>query len=647
MSLISVCRVLSAVLLFCVPILGIAFTLDLGSRLGVAIWREQATLAILGFAVAGGAAQIGSREGLRFGDAGRVACLVMAALALLACGRAALEYEHLVAVGYLGFGPEYMINLALAAAGIAVLVVVTTIISGWVLAILAGVFFAYAMVADQLPGFLGGQAPEFDFLLGYLFLDSSGILGTALSVVVSVVVPYVLLGTALFKFGGGDLFIDLSLATMGRFRGGSAKASIVASSLFGSVSGSAVANVVTTGIVTIPLMRKGGFSRTQAGAVEAVASTGGQLLPPVMGAAAFIMADTLGVSYAEVALAGLVPALLFYLAVFLQVHLHALKLGLEPLPRAERPSVRRTLRTYWMFLIPIFLLIYLLFFERMRPELAALWSICGVLLAGVVYNPRQMTLGAMLDMLLSTGRALLDVLTVTAVAGLIIGILSITGLSFSLGLGILEASGSSIALLLLASAITAIIFGMGMPTTAVYVLLAALIAPALTRGGIDPMAAHLFLLYFGVLSMITPPVCLAAFAAASVARAPLMRTGWQSAKLGAVAFVVPFLFVASPVLLMQDAPLGTTIRTLGTGGLGCIFFAAAVEGYLMRPLGAGLRLLAAAGGLMMLAPDGALTHSAWAGNLDWIGLAICVAVAAMAVATRHREPVAVTPEAAE
>ena len=321
----------------------------------------------------------------------------MAVLALIACGRAALIYENLVAVGYLGFGPEYWPNLLLAAAGIAVLVVVTTVISGWVLAILAFVFFGYAMVANMLPGFLSGQSPKVDFLIGYLFLDSSGILGTALSVVISVVVPYVLLGTALFRFGGGDMFIDLSLATMGRFRGGSAKASIVASSLFGSVSGSAVANVVTTGIVTIPLMRKGGFSATQAGAVEAVASTGGQLLPPVMGAAAFIMADTLGVSYAEVALAGLVPALLFYLAVFLQVHLHALKLGLTPLPRADRPSARRTLRRYWMFLLPIGLLIYLLFVARMRPELAALWSVCGVLVAGAVYDWRQMTLRALAD----------------------------------------------------------------------------------------------------------------------------------------------------------------------------------------------------------------------------------------------------------
>jgi len=616
-------------LLAAMPLVGIVYALHLPAYLGYPLWPQQAALALLGLGLAAGFLSRDIR-GRRHGARGPALLDWLFALVILViCFGAAIDYEELVAIGYLGDGAQYWVNLI--ASGVAVLLLVEGVrrFAGWPMMLLVLAFILYGLFPDSLPPPLRGQRMNADFLTAYIFLDPSGILGTALGVVVTTVIAYVLLGSALFRFGGGQLFLDLSLASMGRYRGGSAKAAVVASSLFGTVSGSAVANVMTTGIVTIPLMKASGFARTRAGAVEAVASTGGQLLPPVMGAAAFIMAEFLNLPYAEVALAALLPALLFYFAVFVQIHLYAARAGLRPLTRDERPKMGVTLRRFWMFLIPIALLIYLLFVARWQPELAAFAATIATVAAGGVYDWRNLRPSVLLDVLVSTGRSLIEIVVVTAVAGVIIGVLAITGLSFSLGMAIVDLSGGSTMLLLVLTGLAAIVFGMGMPTTAVYIVMATLIAPALVQGGIVPIAAHLYLLYFGVLSMITPPVCLASFAAASLARAPFMATGWQSVKLGAVALLVPFLFVASPALLLQGDSLLETGLALATGIAGCILLGAGIEGYLRGPLSAGLRVLSALAGVALLLPDGASVDAPWAGWSDPFGALLAVVVVAI------------------
>ena len=591
-----------------IPIVGILYAFSVPSYFGYALWGEQASLGVLGLALAATFLIKPARAASVATGRPPVFDLVCAMLGLVLCLLTAVRYEALVSMGFLGMGAEYYINLVTAGLTMLLLLEALRRLTGWAMVILVSLCLAYAVRAGSLPGVLRGQTPDLDFLLGYLHLDSSGILGTPLAVVVSTVIAYVLLGNALFRLGGGQLFLDLPLAAMGRYRGGPAKASVVASSLFGSISGSAVANVATTGIVTIPLMKKCGYKPQQAAAIEAVASTGGQLLPPIMGAAAFIMAEFLGIPYAEVALAALVPAILFYLALLVQIHLHAARNGIRPMSKEERPDAMRTLRRYWPFLAPVVMLFVLLFGLRWSPEQAAFASLVATLIAAWMVGEHSIGLRSLLGILEGTGRSLLEIVAITAAAGVIVGVLSLTGLSFSLGLSIADAAGSLPMVLLLITAIAAIVFGMGMPTTAVYVLMAALVAPALVAAGFNPLASHLFVLYFGVLSMITPPVCLASFAAASMAGAPFMRSGWESMRFGAVAFIVPFVFVAYPPLLLQGdmdaAQWASTGIAFVTAMLGFLMLAAAMEGFLFRTLKWSARCVTALAGLLLMIPEG-------------------------------------------
>lgn len=599
-------------LLAAIPLAGLLYAFSVPSYFGYALWGEQAALAVLGlglsatFLIKPALSRLGDRARPPWYD------VVCSALAFLLCLWTAIRYEWLVSIGFLGIGANYYINLVVA--GLTLLLVLEALrrLTGMAMVALVLASLVYAMFASEMPGALNGQTPDLDFLVGYLQLDSAGILGTPLSVVVSTVIAYVLLGNALFRLGGGQLFLDLPLAAMGRYRGGPAKASVLASSLFGSISGSAVANVATTGIVTIPLMKKCGYRAEQAAAIEAVSSTGGQLLPPIMGAAAFIMAEFLGISYVEVALAALIPAILFYMALLVQIHLHAARSGIRPMTAEERPDAKRTLRRYWPFLIPIGLLLVILFALRWTPEKAAFASLVATFVAAVIVGEHKVGPRAIVGIFEATGKSLLEIIAITAAAGVIVGVLSITGLSFSLGLSIADLAGPLPIMLLLMAAVTAILFGMGMPTTAVYVLMATLIAPSLVAAGFDPLASHLFVLYFGVLSMITPPVCLAAFAAASMAGAPFMRSGWQSVRFGATAFLVPFVFVACPPLLLHGDMSSSDWLAAGTAFvtamLGFLMIAAAIEAYLFHGIGWPIRIPAGIAGLMLVIPeDGALT----------------------------------------
>lgn len=489
--------------------------------------------------------------------------------------------------------------------------------AGLMLFSIVSIFLLYALVADKVPGRLVGKELSPERLVQYAGFDPNAVFSTPLAVGMIVVMLFVFFGQLLFAAGGGNFFTDLAMAATGRTRGGSAKISVVGSALFGSISGSAVANVVTTGVVTIPLMNRGGYSKRDAGAIEAVASTGGQLTPPIMGAAAFLMAEFLDIPYLAVAGAALLPAALYYLAVFTQVDLIAARDNISSADTDGLTPVQ-VLREGWHFILPFAVLLLALFVWRMDPEESALLSSVAIVGVGFLrgYRGERLTLRTLGRVFVDTGIAMINLILVVAAAGFVIGVLNITGLGFALTLVLVDTVGSNLSLLLLASAAICIILGMGMPTSGVYVLLAALVAPSLVQAGITPMAAHLFILYFGMLSMITPPVALAAFAAATITRDDPLLTGVASMRIGWAAFIIPFLFVATPELLME----GNTTRMglmMVLSVIGIIAVTSGIVGYWSGPLNLPLRGLVVVLGLCTLPlgflPAGDIFHEIAAG----------------------------------
>jgi TRAP transporter 4TM/12TM fusion protein len=441
--------------------------------------------------------------------------------------------------------------------------------AGLVLFAIILTFLIYALFADRIPGALVGRELSPVRLLQYLGFDPGAVFSTPLAVGTVIVILFVFFGQLLFKAGGGEFFTDLALAATGRTRGGSAKISIVASALFGSISGSAVSNVVTTGVVTIPLMRRGGYSKTDAGAIEAIASTGGQLTPPIMGAAAFLMAEFLEISYLAVAAAALIPAIIYYASIFIQVDLIAARDKISAVDE-NNGKIGQVLRDGWHFIIPMLVLVLALFWLRYDPEEAAIFSALAIIVVGMMrgYKGSKLSFGDIGRVMISTGTSMVDLLLIVAAAGFIIGVLNATGLGFALTLMLVDVIGQNLFVILVAAAVICVLLGMGMPTSGVYVLLAALIAPSIIEAGVDPLAAHLFILYFGMMSMITPPVALAAFAASAITKANPFATGVAAMRMGWAAYVVPFVFVVTPSLLFQgDAATVAIDMTLALIGI--------------------------------------------------------------------------------
>ncbi|TDI60183.1 MAG: TRAP transporter fused permease subunit [Alphaproteobacteria bacterium] len=482
-------------------------------------------------------------------------------------------------------------------------------VTGTALAILIVLFIAYGLFGHLLPGPLAGRNMRFERFVTLIVLDPNGILGTPLKIASTVVVVFIFFGKTLGRSGGTDYFTDLSAAIMGRFRGGSAKISIVASALFGSISGSAVSNVATTGIVTIPLMRRAGFSATTAAGIEAVASTGGQLMPPVMGAAAFLMAEFLEITYAEVVIAALVPALLYFLALFIQADLRAARDGILGVSSGVGMAQAWTVLVRgWIFPIPFAVLIGGLFWLNLSPQEAGLYAAAAMLVLALTIGggAGKLRVRDALATIPETGRSVLDIIVITAAAGIVIGTLNYTGLSFGLTLVLVRISENSVLVLLIVAALVSIVLGMGMPTVGVYVLLAVLIAPSMIEVGFDSIAVHLFILYFGMMSMITPPIAIAAFAAAGLAKADPMKTGWEAMRFGWMAYVIPFVFVFSPGLLMRGDWL-----LIGLSAVGVWFGSVATVGFLYRPLGPPIRLLFAAVALAVFLPSAVVSSAPW------------------------------------
>jgi TRAP transporter 4TM/12TM fusion protein len=505
---------------------------------------------------------------------------------------------------------------------------------GAVLPIVVIGFFILALVGHRIPGVLQGSFVPLDKLVYYLAWDSSGVLGIPMRIVTTIVVAFVLFGQILSVSGGSSFFTDIAMVVMGRFRGGPAKISVLASCLFGSISGSAVSNVVTTGVVTIPLMIKGGYPRHLAGAIEAVASTGGQLMPPVMGAAAFLMAEFLSVPYTDVVIAAIIPSLLYYLALFMEADLEAASKGLSRVEESLIPAVGPVLKSGWFFPLPFAVLVFALFWWNDLPEKAALRAVAVIIIFGVLlgYKGKRIRLSALIEALKSTGLNVLEIVMIGAAAGMVIGVLYLSGLSFGLTLALTQLAGGNLFLLLVMTAVVCIILGMGMPTIGVYVLLATMAAPALIEFGIAPMAAHMFIMYFGMMSMITPPVAIAAFAGATLSGSDPMRTGYAAMRFGWLAFVIPFMFIISPTLLMQGNPF-LIIFNFITALAGTCLVSMAVIGYFLRRLGFLDRLIFAAAGLALLSPTTSFKLSI---VINVLGLIVAILLAGREYLWRYR-----------
>jgi TRAP transporter 4TM/12TM fusion protein len=492
---------------------------------------------------------------------------------------------------------------------------------GSVLVIITGAFILYARFSDYFPGLLKSKGIVWTHLAGNLFLGSNSMFGSPMEIISTVVVAFIIFGTLLFAVGGGTLFTDFAIATMGRYRGGPAKVSVVASCMFGTISGSAIANVVVDGWITIPLMKNIGYRPAVASAVEACASTGGIIMPPVMGAVAFIMADFLQIPYYQVALAAVIPALLYYGSLLIQVDLEAARTGMKGLPGDQLPKLKGIILRGWPFLLPLAVLLFTLLVLFWQPAKSAIASSILAVIVGSIFVKAQ-GFRWWLTELAKAGQQAAEIVVIGALVGLIIGCSDLTGLGFSLTLILYKVGQVNILLFLVVTAIMSLILGMGLPGIAIYLMQATLIVPAMVKMGIAPISAHFFIMYFGCFAMITPPVALAAMAAAAIGKADLWETGWEAVKLSIIAFIIPFMFVLSPSLLFQGKLDLILINAL-TAGLGVIAIGAGLRGFFFSsvgPLGRTLLLLSA---VSLILPVGVFPL-AWAVNL--VGGIISIAI---------------------
>jgi len=454
---------------------------------------------------------------------------------------------------------------------------------GWPLVAIVTSFVLYGRFGYLFPGFLVTREITWPRLVNQLYLDSEFLFGTPLRVAGLIVLSFILFGQFLFSTGGSNFLTTLAQALMGKYRGGPAKISIISSALFGTLSGTAVGNVAAVGIVTIPLMKRTGYPAHFAAAVEAVASTGGCILPPIMGAAAFIMAELLGVPYSQVILVAIVPAVLYFLGLYMQVDLRAAKEGLRGIDPDKVPSVVKTLLEGWTHIIPMVVLIYALFAWHLRAEVAAMYSLGSLLLLALISRSTRRSLKNVPGILEAVTQGMMEVSVICAGAGLVVGVVNYTGLAQSLSRILSNLAGGDFLLLAILTAGASTILGMGMPVTASYLFLAVLVAPVMEQLGVPAILAHLFVFYFGTYSFLTPPICLAVYTAASIAQAPMLKTAYQAMKLAAAGYIVPFIFIYKPAMVLMGDPLQIALAIID-GLLAVVALAIAAEGYFRRPL---------------------------------------------------------------
>lgn len=474
--------------------------------------------------------------------------------------------------------------------------------SGLILTVVCGLFSLFPLFAEYLPGFLWG--PKFSFLVTarYHAMSTVSMLGIPMQVVGNLLVGFILFGLALQATGGGQFFLDFAMASMGKRRGGAAKVSVISSALFGTMSGSVISNVLVDGPFTIPAMKKTGYPAHYAAAIEAVSSTGGALMPPIMGTSAFVMASFLNIPYATVAICAAIPAILYYLGLFFQIDCYAGKVGLKGLPKTDIPSFRLTIKRGWLYVIALVVLVILVFYVRTEAE-APFYTMVILFLCAMLKKETRLSGREFLDFVVHCGRLLAEVTAILVGIGLVIGSMSMTGVAFAFSYEFISLTEGNVYLLLLLCAFTSSILGMGMTAVACYIFLAITIAPALISLGLEPLAVHIFVLYWGLISFITPPVALAAIAAAPIAGANPMATGYAAMRLGSVMYFVPFFFVLNPALILIGS-LENIIISFITAVVGVYFISSGMEGYMavIGRLSPPVRLLIGLGGMMLFIP---------------------------------------------
>lgn len=517
--------------------------------------------------------------------------------------------------------------VAMAGVGWLLLLEATRRAGGTAVFVVVALVSLYPVFAGQMPGPIAGLPQPFHTTAAYHFTSSESVLGIPTRAFGELVIGFVMFGAVLQYTGAAAFFNNLAFALFGVVRGGPAKVSIFASGLMGSVSGSVVSNVLTTGVVTIPAMKRTGFSPAYAGGVEACASTGGVLMPPIMGATAFVMAAFLGVPYATIVLAAIVPSLLFYFGLFVQIDGYAARRGLRGLPRAELPALARTFAEGWQYLAVFVLLVWMLLVLQ-QEAIAPFYATALLLVINQAWRRHRLGWRRLAALAEGVTKSLAELAALLAGVGLIIGALSVTGLAGTLANDLVYLAGDNIHVLLVMGALTSFVFGMGMTITACYIFLAIVLAPPLVAAGFDPVAVHLFMMYWGMVSFITPPVALASFVAAGVAGAAPLKVGLTSMRLGSTMYFVPFFFVLNPALILRGEPLDIVVVVV-TAFVGIALIASALEGYLVGfgRLGGGAagwvgRALLLAGGLAMALPGG--------GELGWSHLQLSLGGAALA-----------------
>ncbi|WP_077211065.1 TRAP transporter permease [Bacillus dakarensis] len=480
------------------------------------------------------------------------------------------------------------------------LIEATRRVIGNTLVIIIGICIVYGVWGHLLTGTLSHREFTLMWIVDHLFYTTTGIFSTPLGVSSTFIFLFILFGKFLEVSGAGQFFIDLSVAGMGKYRGGPAKTAIVASSILGTISGSAVANTVTTGAFTIPLMKKTGYKGHFAAAVEAVSSTGGQIMPPIMGASAFIIASYLGVPYMDIAIAAIIPALLYYLCLFFQVDLRAQRNGLVGLKKSELPNFWKVFSKGFLFFIPLVVIVVMLV-GGSSPMRAGLFSIAVIVLIAALKSATRLSIPKIAKALDLGARASVETAVACAASGFIIGIIGLTGIGLKFSSIIIELSGGILIITLIFTMITSIILGMGLPTVAAYIVQVPLTIPALIELGVSPLAAHMFVFYFAALSAITPPVALAAFAGAGLAGSDPMKTGLTAVRLGLAAFIVPYMFVYGETLLLVGSTPDIILSVI-TSIIGIIGLAWAAEGWLIRHAYWYERVVLAAGAILMVIP---------------------------------------------
>lgn len=497
-------------------------------------------------------------------------------------------------------------------------------VCGLALPILGVIFIFYGLMGTKqglipldIPGIFLHRGYTWQKLMSHFFANTEGIYGSSVNVASTYIFLFIAFGEIMNKCGMGKFFNDIANALAGGTKGGPAKVAVVASGLLGMINGAAVAVVVTTGSFTIPLMKKTGYDKEFSGAIVATGSVGGQLMPPVMGAAAFIMAETLGIKYSTLLISAIIPAVIYYMGILFQIQMRAEKMGMKGIPKDQLPKIGEVMKEFGHLAIPLVFLIYMLFFSGKTVIMAAFYTIiCTVVVAQLKPNTR-MSFNDILDALVASAKSTVSVAIACACVGIIVGVSSITGFALNMASTIIQIGGQSLMFTLMFTMVTCMILGMGLPSIPSYIITSTIAAPALVTLGIPPIAAHMFCFYFAMFANLTPPVALAAFAAAGISGGSPMKTGWASVKLALAGFVLPYMFVYNTELLMLDTPIARGIQVAITAAIGVFLISVAVEGFLFKKVNTVLRIICFVGAYLLI--DSRLIT-------DVIGIAICAVI---------------------